>query len=566
VHPGRRGGKAEEETTVRGEGKYWRTIDRRRFLTVTSAGAVAAFIAACGGGKKTESGAAGAGAGTSVTAAPPQFMINASLQEISNIDPAVGHDATNSTAQKNVYDALFRHNKVPPETEPWLVEGYETPDGITWTFKLKGNARFHDGSPVTAEAVKFSFDRLMRVNKGVSWMFSGQLDPSGVTTPDSRTVVMKLEKPYAPLLHALTWLFILNPAVVKANDKGDDATAWLTDHEAGSGPFTIKRWQPGELYEFDAVPDYWNGWLPEGRLSGYQHRIVREPATRRLLIEQGEVDITAVTPTDTIALQSSPDLEVPLVPGIGTYCVRLNNQRGPTADVNVRRALSYAHDYDAVVKLAFNGLAVRLEGPLSPNLRGAAKGLPFYTTDLTKAKAELAKSPYAGGFELFFGYVVGVDQERVHAEIVQANFAPLNIKVTPQAMPWPDAVARFRNVDSSPASFPVFSGTDFPDPDNFLYAWYHSSQAGTWSAASHYKNPELDRLLEQGRQTLDWPRRESLYKQAQEILVRDAVDIFGVSSYGGGVYRKWLKGVQQLGIMGGNGYRDYYIVGRPSRR
>ncbi len=502
---------------------------------------------------------------TPTPAPKPQIFTHATQVDIYNLDPATGHDGIISETQKNVYNALFRHVGSPAQVVPELAESYEvSDDAMEWVFKLHRNAVFHDGSPVTSEAVKFSLDRIRRIKKGVFWMFDGLVGDESLTTPDDYTVKVVLEKPYAPFLHAMTWLFVLNPKLVTDNAGDDDTQTWLTSHEAGSGPFTIKRFEPSELFEFEAWPDYWGGWRKEGRLSGYIVRVVREPSTRIQLLETGEADmIDWVPPDDIVRLKDDPKYYTTPV-GIGYYGIKMNNARGYTSDIHVRRAISYAFDYEALVAL-FGGLAIPTGGPLSPNLAEYADDIEPYVTDIEKAKEELAKSQWPdGGFELEFAYVQGLEEERLTGEIMLDQLSKLNIKVNIKPELWADAVARFKDPETSPDMFPVYSGTDYPVADNFLWQAYHSSMAGFWAAASHYKNPELDAILEEARATPDQAKSKELYRQAQHILIRDAADVFGISRGGNRLYRSWVKGFEFCPVMGSPGWRDIYIEGRPT--
>ncbi len=526
-------------------------------------GAILLLLVAACGPAATPAAVVPAPTAPQIKAQPKVFRF-ASQVDLLALDPAVGHDGATAETQKNVYNALARHVGNPPQVVPELAESWTvSPDAREFTFKLKKNAKFHDGSPVTAEAVKFSFERLHRIKKGVYWMFSDIADPTSMTAPDDYTVKIQLKSPFGPFLDAMTWLFILNPKQVKANDKGDDGQEWLKDHDAGSGPFTVKTYRPGEIYEFDAVADYWGGWRSEGRLSGYVRRVVREPSTRKILLEKGEVDaIDWPAPDDMLLMKQNPDIVVPTQGGIGVYNIKLNNQRGPTADINVRRAIAYAFDYDALIKV-MGGLAILQEGPLSVNSPWAAKGLPVYRTNLDKAKAELAKSKWPnGGFDLEFAYVQGLEEERLTGEIMLAQLSKLNVKVKITPLLWSDAVAKFQKADTSPDMFPIYSGTDYPDADNFLWQAYHSSQAGFWAAASHYKNPAFDKILQDARSTADEKKRAELYKQAQEMLVQDAVEVFGFSRLGGLLRRAWVKGYDYSPVMGSPGWRDLWIEGR----
>jgi peptide/nickel transport system substrate-binding protein len=497
--------------------------------------------------------------GTGATGGEPvndEILIFGTSVDIPNIDPAVGHDGAISETQKSLYDTLYRHMGNPAELVPWLATGHEVSEDATeWTFTLDVRAKFQDGSPVTAEAVVYSVDRVIAINKGVAWMFKGVLEQGGAVATDQQTVTFTLTKPFAPFLHATAWLFVLNPAVVEEHVSGDDmGQDWLISNAAGSGPFKIKRWEPGTLYEFESDPNYWRGW-ENPRLVGYIRQISRESSTKRLALEQGQMHVgDYISVEDITLLSNAPNVVVPAEPGISTYTVKMNNQRGPTADVNVRRAISYAFDYEAMLTV-MEGRAVRIEGPLAPTLVGVNDDLVFYETDLDKAAEELAKSTeFADGFDIEFVYVTGLEEERKTGLILLDQLSKLNINVTITPMEWANAVALFADPAQSPEMFPIYSGTDYPDPDNFLYQAFHSSSAGTWTGASHYSNPEVDQLLEDARSTADWDKRAELYAEAQQIVVDEAAELFLFSGVGGMIHTSNVKGYQYCPVMGSGSF------------
>lgn len=498
-------------------------------------------------------------AGVALARQEGAIAIFTSTVDIPNIDPAIGHDGAIATTQKHVYDTLYRHIGNPPELVPWLATGHTVSEDATeWTFTLDDRAKFQDGSPVTAEAVVFSAQRVMDLNQGVAWMFADILEPSGVTAVDPATVKFALSKPFAPFLHATAWLFVLNPEQVKANEAdGDQGQGWLTTNAAGSGPFKISRWEPGNLYQFDADPTYWRGWEGE-HVAGYVHQVSQESATKRLALQNGDAQFADwLSPQDKGLLEKMPEIVVPKEPSITTYTVKMNNQTGPTADVNVRRALSYAFDYQAMLDV-MSGFATRIAGPLSPSLKGALQ-TPFYETDLEKAKAELAKSEqYADGFDIEFVYVTGLEEERQTGQILLDQLKNLNINVTITGMEWANAVALFADPEQSPAFFPIYSGSDYPDPDAYLWPAFHSSSAGTWMGASHYSNADVDKMLEEARATTDEARRTELYDAIQKQLVDEAVELYLWSPLEGIPHRKEIQGYQYTPVMGSDPW--WYLI------
>jgi peptide/nickel transport system substrate-binding protein len=505
-----------------------------------------------------KSAAAGAGAmavgGVAPTLTAAQegnVAIFATTVDIPNIDPAIGHDGAIATTQKHLYDTLYRHLGNPAELVPWLATGHTVSDDAkTWTFTLDPNAKFKDGSPVTADAVVYSTQRIIDLNQGVAWMFAGILDRDGVAAVDPQTVQFTLSTPFAPFLHATAWIFVLNPAEVDANDKDDDqGQEWLVSNSAGSGPFTIVRWEPGNLYEFAADPDYWKGW-ENPHVDGYIHQVSAESSTKRIALQNGDIQMAEwLSPQDKTILAKAPGVVVPMDPSISTYTIKLNNKVGPTSDVNVRRAMSYAFDYDAMIEI-LGGFGTRIAGPLSTALAGARQD-PVYQTDLDKAKEELAKSAdYADGFEIDFVYVTGLEEERQTGQILADQLSNLNIKVNVVGMEWANAVALFADAETSPAMFPIYSGSDYPDADNYLWQSFHSSSAGTWTGADHYANPDVDSLLEQARAATDEATRTDLYDQVQGIVIDDAVEIYLTSPIEALPHREELVGYQYTPVMG----------------
>jgi peptide/nickel transport system substrate-binding protein len=505
-----------------------------------------------------KSAAAGAGAVALSSSLPAltsaqegSVAVFATTVDIPNIDPAVGHDGAIATTQKHLYDTLYRHLGNPPELVPWLATGHTVSDDAkTWTFTLDPKATFKDGSPVTADAVVYSTQRIIDLNQGVAWMFDGILDRDGVTAVDPQTVQFTLSTPFAPFLHATAWIFVLNPVEVEANDKDDDqGQEWLVSNSAGSGPFTITRWEPGNLYEFTADPDYWKGW-ESPHVDGYIHQISAESSTKRIALQNGDIQMAEwLSPQDKTILAKASGVVVPMDPSISTYTIKLNNKVGPTSDVNVRRAMSYAFDYDAMIDI-LGGFGTRIAGPLSTALAGARQD-PTYQTDLDKAKEELAKSAdYADGFEIDFVYVTGLEEERQTGQILADQLKNLNITVNVVGMEWANAVALFADAETSPAMFPIYSGSDYPDPDNYLWQSFHSSSAGTWTGADHYANPDVDALLEQARAATDEATRTDLYDQVQGIVIDDAVEIYLTSPIEALPHREELVGYQYTPVMG----------------
>ncbi|MGP1394200.1 MAG: ABC transporter substrate-binding protein [Inquilinaceae bacterium] len=454
------------------------------------------------------------------------ILIIASGQDIPNFDP---HTATGYSASfflRNTYDPLVRVAGNPPEAVPALAQTWESSaDGLTYTFALNPGAKFHDGSPVTADDVVFSFQRALRLAKGNSWMIRGIVDPEKVTAVDANTVKFDLSTPFAAFLQVLPWIFIVSKTQAEANAGADDSATWLQANVAGSGPFKVRRAEPGTLYHLEKVEGAWQA--GGGNLDGVIWQIVRETATQRLMLQRGEVHIAVdLTAEDMDALADASGVVRVIEPEYRTFSIKMNTQKGPMADVNMRKAVAYAMNYQAMVEAG--GYAELMIGPLPSGILGHNPDLEVYRMNLDLAKEHLARTATPeGGITLKMVHVNGLEQQRRWALIMLDSLKQLNIELEITPMLWPDMVAACGSPDTFPDLFPVYQTANYGDPDNIAFAAYHSSRNGGWQNAV-YNNPEADRLIEAGRSEVDPAKRVEIYGQLQELLVADSPDVFGV--------------------------------------
>ena len=231
---------------------------------------------------------------------------------------------------------------------PWLAESHEvSDDGLTYTFHLVKNAKFHNGDPVDAEAVRWSFERTLKLGKGPAWMLNAFLKAEHVSAPDAHTVVFELDRPFAPFTSFLPWWFVMNPKQVMANEvDGDMGQKWLIDNEAGSGPYKLRRVEHGTLYELERVQDYWKG--RKGELGGIIYKLIRESAAQRAALIKGEADlVTGLSPDEFDQLTKMDGMVTSTEPALTAFGIKFNTQGEKTSDVNLRKAVAYAFDYDA---------------------------------------------------------------------------------------------------------------------------------------------------------------------------------------------------------------------------
>ena len=473
-------------------------------------------------------------------------LIFASNQDMPNVDPAVTPMSVfTASALIALYDPLlmYRGDKLQSHLAASVTP---SADASEWTIKLAPGARFQDGSPVTAEAVKYTFERVLRIKKGPAWMWLPIMDDKSVAVVDDQTLRVKLTKPFSLFDRTLPNLLVVNPKLVKANDKGDDGQAWLVNNSAGSGPFKInlENWRNGAQYELLADPNYWKGWPTAGRLDGYVWKVIRESSAQKLALIKGEVHgAQNISPDDIAELMKTPGLRVEQYTGVSPHRIVMHGRHDSKylSDINVRKALAHAYDYSAVPKI-YAGNAEVSKGPVPPPVAGFASGLPLYAYDPEKAKAYLAKSPWpTGGFTLDYIYPAGFDVAKNLGAILLAGAAKLNIKINVTPMVWANVLSMRTKSETMPQMISLWLAPLYGDADAQLYSQWHSDSWGRGNY-SFYKNPKVDELLERARQSNDSKVRADLQGQAQRLIVDDSVDIFTAIEKATYVWRSNVKG------------------------
>ncbi len=184
---------------------------------------------------------------------------------------------------------------------------------------------------------------------------------------DAQTVRIKLVKPFVAFLQVLPWIWVVNPKEVEANKGADDGQTYLRSTIAGSGAFRVRRAEAGNLYEFERVPKAWK--QGGGNLTGAIWKITRETATQRLMVGRGEAHIAVdLTSEDMDAFKGRPGVVLVIEPEYRTFSIKMNTKHGPLADVNLRKAISYAFNYQAMLDAA--GYAKLMTGPLPDGISG----------------------------------------------------------------------------------------------------------------------------------------------------------------------------------------------------
>jgi len=482
---------------------------------------------------------------TSASAAPPKDAIVIGLvAEPVTMDPPQITDLNSARVTKRIFEGLVAQELGSYKLVPGLAQSWDiSKDGLTYTFKLRPNVKFHDGTPFNAEAVKFVFERQLN-DKGPYYAtgtypyvkgFLGNV--AGVEVLDAGTVQIKLKAPLAPFLQYLAHqsLFMFSPESLKKWGKD------VVKHPVGTGPFKLDAWEPGVRVVLARNDEYWGG-APKIRQAIYVPIV--EAQARLVALKTGDIDLTMDVPPDSLdELRRDPNVVVAESNSSAVWYVMLNTRHPILKDRRVRQALNHAVNKDAIIRDILRGTAIVSRGPMSP-VYGTfyEDNTARYPHDLDKARALLREAGHPNGFELTFLVPEsgsGMQSPVEMATVIQANLAQIGVRAKIQTMEWG---AYLRKYLEQPDMAEMSWNPSIGDPDHMMYMLLSSDRFPPAFNAGYYQNDRVDDLLRRARTTVDEKARVPLYREAQKLVVEDAPWIFVDHGKQVIVHRKRVQG------------------------
>ncbi|MFA5112941.1 MAG: peptide-binding protein [Candidatus Margulisiibacteriota bacterium] len=459
---------------------------------------------------------------TSVLAAghDPDGILRFSLGgEVSVLNPILSTDTVSSAVEGVIFSGMVTFNEnlepVPDLAKSWTV----SKDGKTWTFKLRQDVKWHDGAPLTADDVVFTFNSILdpKVNsvRRSDYIIDGK--PIVFSAPDKYTVLASLPKPFAPfLIHAA--MSIIPQHLLQGQDIN---TAAFNRKPVGTGPFIFKEWQTGDHITVTRNPRYYKG---APLLKEINYRIIPDDNSSLVALEAGEIDEADIPPKDYTRLKTVKGIKVYESDVLLYVYLGLNLANPKFADQRVRRALAYATDRRQLIGLIFRGLASPAYAPSAPISWAYSDAVPKYPYDPEKARRLLKE---AGAENLEFTVLVnqGNKEREKAAVILQQQYKKIGVKLNIRVMEW-SAILKIVNADKDPKDFEaIIMGWSLGlDPDS--YSIWHSSQYPQGFNFIKYSNPTADRLLEEGRTTVDRSKRQAVYAKLWKTIADDQPYIF----------------------------------------
>jgi peptide/nickel transport system substrate-binding protein len=476
---------------------------------------------------------------------PEKSLLSWSEANTPNLDPARGSDYSSSVAYVNCYDTLVYPN-ASGESLPWIATSWTTSsDGLNWTFNLRHNVKFHNGSELKAGDVVFSCERMMTIGEGYSYLF-GTMDVNGttsgwiykVTAVDDYTVRFDLRKAYGPFLTVLSRLYILDNRTVMANiasgtrnfgSKLDYGMGWLVNHDAGSGPYKVNSTDLPNTVTFEKFTDYWGTFVQNApdQLKVYG---TTTATTIKSMITDRTLEITDQWQTveNLAAMDAISGVDVAKYPAGSILFYMIHNKKAPTDDIHFRKAMAYAMNYTAVVTVLFPGSTIA-RGPVTSILPGFDPTVPRYDMNLTKAQEELAQSPYysdLASHPIDVHWCAEVPDEQRVATLFAECMGKINITVNVVQTPWMNMIAEMANETLAPHIETIFVAPHYAEAGSMLESRYHSRSCGTWEQNEWLQNTTLDALIEDAIGTINTTQRFQKYMAIEHQIVDMCPSIF----------------------------------------
>ena len=456
------------------------------------------------------------------------LVIADKIDDIVSLDPAESFEFSGNDALNNIYDTLIELDPanlgplVPGIAESWSLAD----DGVTYTFKIKSGITFHSGNPVRAEDAAWSIQRAVKLNKTPAFILTQfGFTPENVeekVKADGDTLTIVTDKPYAPsfFYNCLTAVVasVVDKEAVMANEaNGDLGYEWLKTNSAGSGAYMLRSHKPSESLVLEAVPGYWRGDVAMKRVFV---RHVGEPATQRLLLEKGDVDIARkLTPVDIDGISGNADVKINNEVRGRIFYLAMNMKDERLASPKLVEAFKWLIDYQGMADSFLKGSYIVHQAFLPRGFLGALEETPF-SLDIEKGKALVAES---GVTDLNFTMHVRNDQTRLEmAQSMQNTFAQAGITIELKTGTGKEVLGDYR-ARTHQLVMEAW-GPDYPDPhtnaDTFARNPDNTDEAkltGVLAWRNAWPAAEVNDLTNAAVLEKDADKRASMYLEIQRI-------------------------------------------------
>lgn len=471
----------------------------KKFLSLLLAAVMTLSFSACGGGNNSVSEESSNTEKSSGENGYKETVTFGQGADVTSLDPHQGKETPAVTVTCQIFDTLTIIDPETGEVKPQVAESWEQVDDTTYVFNIRKGIKFHDGSELKAEDVKFSLDRAI-ASPAVSYIVDFIKE---VKIKDDYTVELVLGAPYAPALRNLAVPFA---AIVPKNIVEKDEKAFQLN-PVGSGPYKFVEWKQGDSIKLTAFDEYMDGKPASQNLV---MKVIPENSQRLIALETGEIDIAYdLIPNDLKKIKEQDSLKAFEAPGLTCWYISMNMNKAPFDNPKVREAINYAIDRQTIVDTIMSGSGQPADAIIAPAVFGYY-GTGVYEYNKEKAKQLLKEAGFENG--LTTSLWVNDNQSRIEiCQAIQAMLLDVGIDCKVEVMEFGSFIQRCTAGEHDMGFFGWTTSTQ--DADYTYYSLEHSSMQGASGNRSFINNPEVDELVEKGRAVADPEQREEIYKE-----------------------------------------------------
>jgi peptide/nickel transport system substrate-binding protein len=436
------------------------------------------------------------------------------------LDPHMHFERVGILVNINMFDSLL-HRSAKLEFEPSLATSWKALSDTTWEFKLRKGVKFHDGSTMTAEDVKYSFDRVLEPGKEKkkSPQYGNVRAIKEVKIVDPDTIHLITDKPFPLLLERVVFF----PIVPKKHIEKVGEEAFGSTATVGTGPWKLVEWKRDQHIRLEAFDQHWRG---KPAFKHLAFRAIPEVATSVAELKTGGVDIIRNVNADLLPdLKSHPQTRISTTPILRVHYIGLDMRNAPFDKKAARQAANYAIDKQSMIQKMMAGLGKQVATVVQPPAFGFDSSVQPYPYDQKKAKELLAQAGYPNGVDITM-HSAATDW-RPHFEALGQMLTEVGLRTTVKMWDPGPAWNKFFQTEGKAINgwYGSWGNYSVFDADAVLHPLYHTEPGG-W-VGKHYARVEgLDKLIDEGRSTVDQARRKRVYAEIQRMIREEAPSVF----------------------------------------